>query len=95
MQLFKELGSNVVTRNSLNSFFSKINKNKSKEITIDFNKVDFISRSGADEYLKLKNSSKKSIKEINMADEIKDMFELVTSPSQIKVNMTPVKIVTI
>lgn len=95
IELFKELGSNVVTRNSLDSLFSKIKKYKSKEIVVDFNKVDFISRSGADEFLKLKSSTKKIIKEINMSDEVRDMFKVVTSPSQVNFNMTSVKILTI
>ncbi len=95
IELFRELGSNVVTRHSLDTLFSKIKKYKSKELVVDFNKVNFVSRSGADEYLKLKNSTEKVITEINMSDEVKDMFKVVTSPNQVKFNMTSVKIVTI
>ena len=95
IQLVRELGSNVVTRHSLDRLFSKIRKYKSKELLVDFNKVDFVSRSGADEYLKLKNSTNKVITEANMSDEVRDMFEVVASPDQIKFNMTPVKIVNI
>ena len=93
--LVKELGSNIVTRHSLASLFSKIKKYKSKEIVVDFDKIDFISRSSADEYLKLKNSTKGIIKEINMSDEVRDMFNVVTYPNQIKVDMTSSKIMTI
>ena len=60
-----------------------------------FDKIDFISRSSADEYLKLKNSTKRIIKEINMSDEVRDMFNVVTYPNQIKVDMTSSKIMTI
>ena len=95
IKLIRELGSNIVTRNSLDSLFSKIKKYKSKEIEIDFDKIDFISRSSADEYLKLKDVTRKIITEVNMTDEVKDMFNVVTSPSQVKFNMTSVKIVNI
>ena len=95
IKLIRELGSNIVTRNSLDSLFSKIKKYKSKEIEIDFDKIDFISRSSADEYLKLKDVTRKIIKEVNMTDKVKDMFNVVTFPSQVKFNMTSVKIVNI
>ena len=95
IKLVNIFGSNIVTRNSLDSLFSKIKKYKSKEIEIDFDKIDFISRSSADEYLKLKDVTRKIIKEVNMTDKVKDMFNVVTSPSQVKFNMTSVKIVNI
>ncbi len=50
---------------------------KSKEIIMDFKKVEFISRSCADEYLKQKKVSKKKILEANMSFEVCSMFKNV------------------
>ncbi len=75
--LSEEFGSNIVTRNSISSFFERINKIKKSKIVIDFSRVRFISRSCADEYLKQKEKSNKEIIERNMSDEVCKMFNLV------------------
>lgn len=96
--LSKEIGTNVITRNTLDRFFSKIKKYKSKEIVIDFSNINFISRSGADEYLKLKNSVRKKIKEVNQSEDVKAMFGVVSNKSRdIRVynELPPVRISTI
>ena len=83
--LSKEISSNLVTRNSLDRFFSKTNKYKDETITIDFDGITFISRSGTDEYLKLKSNSKKKLKEINRLPDVKKMFELVVKNKHSKI----------
>ncbi len=76
--LNKVIGENILTRNSIASLFErKINRSKKEEIIIDFKNVKFMSRSGAAEYLKLREESDKRIIERNMSDEIKSMFSLV------------------
>lgn len=76
--LIRELGKNLITRNSLQTIFNKIEKSKEKEITIDFKGVEFISRSSTDEYLKFKEETKKNLTEINQTNDVKKMFETVT-----------------
>lgn len=76
--LNKEFGKNILTRNSMVSFFNeKINSSKEDEIVIDFKNIEFISRSSAAEYLKLREESNKNLIEENMSNEIKSMFNIV------------------
>ena len=75
--LSNEFGSNIFTRNTISSFFEKINSINNKEIALDFSSIDFISRSCADEYLKRKQVSKKKIIEVNMSKEVCSMFNAV------------------
>jgi len=77
VSLISEFGSNIFTRNSISNFFSELNLMKDKEIVLDFESVEFISRSCADEYLKQKKVSKKKIIEANMSNEICSMFKNV------------------
>ena len=75
--LYKEFGDNIFTRNSISDFFRRINNLREKEIVIDFRRIEFISRSCADEYLKQKKKSKKIIVERKVSNEVKPMFHLV------------------
>ena len=77
--LSQEFGSNIFTRNTISAFFEKVNKMKEEEIVLDFNDIEFISRSCADEYLKQKEESNKKIIERNMLDEVCHMFNAVKS----------------
>ncbi len=75
--LTHEFGNNIFTRSSISDFFRKLNSLKNKEIILDFDKVEFISRSCADEYLKQKKLSTKKIVEANMSNEVYNMFKNV------------------
>ena len=77
IKLYSEMSSNLITRNSLKAVFSKINKIKEKKIIVDFENIEFVSRSCADEYLKQKAKSDKKIAEVNQSSDIKKMFEFV------------------
>jgi len=79
MLLNKYFGENILTRNSIISFFNKVEMLDDNEIIIDFKKIKFISRSCAAEYLKLKGNSQKRIAEKNMSIEVKLMFRLVVN----------------
>ena len=88
--MYKEFGNNIFTRKTISSFFNRVNKLKEKEIVIDFKKIEFISRSCADEYLKLKKETKKLIIERNLSDEIKSMFKLVENQlKEVNFSFTP------
>ena len=75
--LSNEFGCNIFTRNTISSFFERINSLNNKEIALDFSRIEFISRSCADEYLKRKQDSKKKIIEVNMSKEVYSMFNAV------------------
>lgn len=77
ISLFEVFGNNIVTRNSVSSFFEEINNSKKAKVILDFSRITFISRSCADEYLKQRKESKKNIVEVNMPKNICDMFNLV------------------
>jgi len=75
--LTSQFGNNIFTRSSISNFFRKLNSVKDKKITLDFKDVEFISRSCADEYLKQKKISKKKVIEVNMSNNIYNMFRNV------------------
>jgi len=77
IQLSKILGNNIFTRRTISNFFEELNKRNDKEIEIDFSKVEFISRSCADEYIKKKKESNKKIVEVNMSENVCSMFNVV------------------
>lgn len=78
ISLYKEFGSNILTRKSMAAFFEKvIDKSKQDDIVIDFKNIKFISRSCAVEYLKLREERNKNLIESNMSEEVKLMFNLV------------------
>ncbi len=75
--LSQEFGSNIFTRNTISAFFEKLNSRKEEEIVLDFSGIKFISRSCADEYLKQKEESNKTIIEKNISKEVCSMFDAV------------------
>jgi len=77
ISLFEVFGNNIITRNSMSSFFEEINSLNMDKIILDFKKITFISRSCADEYLKQRKASKKKIVDANMSENICEMFSLV------------------
>lgn len=76
-------GKIIVTRNAVADFFSLISGLSEKEILIDFEGIEFISRSCADEYIKRKLNSDKQIKERNISPNISAMFLLVARQNSI------------
>ncbi len=61
----------------MSDFFEEINSLRNDKIILDFEKITFISRSCADEYLKQRKASKKAIVEVNMSENVCNMFSLV------------------
>lgn len=78
----KEVASDLALRDNAIQFFDKVNKDESKNVTIDFSNVNTITLSFADEYLKRKKRSKKEITEENVPLNILKMFEIVQKESQ-------------
>ncbi len=78
----QEISANLIIRNSIRSLFRKIERIKSIKICVDFKNVKFTSLCSADEYLKLKNSSSKSISEKNMPANIEKMLEIALAPKE-------------
>lgn len=76
--LADKFGNQIVTRNSIKLFLDKLSGASNKEIVLDFKDVSFISRSCADEYIKWKIMDSKKITEINMNNEVRMMFKLVS-----------------
>jgi hypothetical protein len=77
VSIFNKLGERIFTRTTIQDFLSEISKLKEKEITLDFNKVRFISRSCTDEYLKFIRTSKKKIKSVNQSQDLVMMIKAV------------------
>lgn len=75
--LFDSFGKNILIRSKMREFFKEINKMKSDKISLNFDKIEFISRSCADEYIKLKLESDKVIVEIKVAKNVLEMLEVV------------------
>ncbi|MCK4552628.1 hypothetical protein KAT80_00295 [Candidatus Pacearchaeota archaeon] len=75
--LSADFGNKIFTRSIISNFFDKLKNFKEKEIVLDFKDIDFVSRSCADEYLKLKEKTSKKLVEENMSDAVCSMFKLV------------------
>jgi len=65
------------TRPLADEFFNKIKKYREDELTVDFKNVEFMSRSFADQYIRLKSEDNYKIKEINKNEEVKEILEFV------------------
>ena len=75
--LADNFGKNIFTRSSIIYFFKMINSLNEEVLTLNFSKIDFISRSCADEYLKQKEKTNKQIIERNISSEVSAMFRNV------------------
>ncbi|HLC57558.1 MAG TPA: hypothetical protein VJH95_03230 [Candidatus Nanoarchaeia archaeon] len=81
IKLHERLSNYLITRNSLNRVFNEVNSLEDDKIEIDFDKISFISRSCADEYLKLKSNCDKIIIEKNCLESVKIIFDLIEEQS--------------
>ena len=77
ISIYKLSGIALSTRPLADEFFRKIKKYKEDELTIDFKNVEFMSRSFADQYIRLKSEDNYKIKEINKNEEVKEILEFV------------------
>nr|AQS33627.1 hypothetical protein [uncultured archaeon]AQS34282.1 hypothetical protein [uncultured archaeon]AQS34749.1 hypothetical protein [uncultured archaeon] len=77
IKLNKTFGNLIVTRNSVIDFFSSLADFSTEDFVLDFEGIEFISRSGAHEYLNQKSICGLNLREINLTSNVKAMFLLV------------------
>ncbi len=82
--LYNYFGNYIITRNAVADIFERLNNAKGEEIIMDFNKIEFISRSSADEYIKRKLAFNKRLVEKNISPNALAMFFLVIKQSKLK-----------
>lgn len=84
------LSEDLATRNRACQFFEILESTKFDSVVVDFAHVQSITRSFADEYMKRKKTSKMSIHERNVPNNVQKMFEIVSAPADKKmvVNIT-------
>ena len=83
ISIYSEIGADILTRNSIKRIFEKVNSLKEDQFILDFDKVNFISRSSCDEYLKQKNLTYKKLIEKNRSNNIKKMFNSISRAKDI------------
>lgn len=71
--------SNLALRFWADDLFNSLEKQREKKLTLDFSGIEFMSRSFANEYLKLKRSSYKQITEKNMSENLKQMLKIAAT----------------
>ena len=74
--LKKEIGSDLGSRQKIDKLFKNINENVSK-VVMNFEGVEFMGRSFAQEYLNRKHFASFEVVEKNMSEDIKKMFEII------------------
>ncbi len=67
----------LATRQIITSLFETVNSLSPNQLILDFAKVKFISRSGADQLLKEIEKTNKEIKLLNMNEVVSKMFDAV------------------
>lgn len=72
-----ELGAMLMIRSSVPPLFRKISRIRASRVLLDFSRVEFMSRSFADEYLQAKAASKKRIDERHLPEEAARMLSIV------------------
>ena len=76
ISLKDEIGSDLGPRKKIENLFDNINKN-TDQVVMNFEGVEFISRSFAQEYLNQKHFAPFKVSEINMNENIEKMFEMI------------------
>ncbi|WP_295601116.1 hypothetical protein [uncultured Methanobrevibacter sp.] len=76
VNLKNEIGSDLGSRQKIEKLFKNINTNASKVI-MNFEGVEFMGRSFAQEYLNQKHIANYEITEINLSEDIKKMFNII------------------
>lgn len=74
--LEKELGKNLGLRHNIENLFKQIDQNTTKVI-MNFEGVEFMGRSSAQEYLNQKHFASFEVIEKNMPSDIEKLFEMI------------------
>lgn len=74
--LEKEFGKNLGLRHNMEELFNRIDSNTSKVI-MNFENVEFVGRSSAQEYLNQKHNASFEVIEKNMSSNVEKMFNTI------------------
>ncbi|MBO4516049.1 hypothetical protein J5751_01090 [bacterium] len=74
--LAKEIDSDLGSRNKIEELYKKIDDNVSK-VVMNFNGVEFMGRSFAQEYLNQKNKASFQVVEVNVPDDVQKLFDII------------------
>lgn len=77
IDIANEISPTLFIRKTAVDLFEKIEHAPESVIVVDFKNVDFLNRSFAHEYLKLKYSSEKKISEIHLSNDVELMISIV------------------
>jgi len=77
IQLAEFISKNLLLRNSADELFNHINNLKTNKITIDFDKIQSVTRAFTHQYLINKKMSNKNIIDANISPHVKNMFDLI------------------
>lgn len=76
IKLADEIYSDLIIRQAAEDLFNNLDNSYSK-IVMDFDKIEFMSQSFAQEYVYRKENTDIEIIEINMSEHVKKMFEII------------------
>lgn len=79
ISVHEELGTLLMLRKTVPHLFRKIDKLAANKVVLDFSKVEFMSRSFADQFIAAKTASRKPIGEQNVSIEVRRMLKIVSS----------------
>jgi len=82
IELRKNFGSLIITRKAIIDFFDSLAEFSDGSLILDFEGIEFISRSAVHEYLRRKTICGIKVKEINLTQNVKSMFLLVARQMQ-------------
>lgn len=74
--LSEQIDSDLGSRNKIEDLYQNISEDVSK-VVMNFKGVEFMGRSFAQEYLNQKNKATFEVIEINMPDEVQEMFNII------------------
>jgi len=88
------LSEDLATRNRASQFFELMESSRADRVVVNFEMVQSISRSFADEYVKRKRAFRVAVSEKNVPINIQKMFEIVSAPVEKKqiINFDKLKI---
>ncbi|WNY27803.1 STAS-like domain-containing protein [Methanolapillus ohkumae] len=78
INLANEISPVLFIRESAMELFEKIELNSAKEIVVDFQEINFMSRAFAHEYVVQRRKCSKKISEIHLSKDMEKMIEIVS-----------------
>lgn len=82
--LKNEIDTDLGARNKIEDLFNVLAKSNAKKVIMNFENVEFISRSAAQEYLNQKNRAKFIVKEKHAPEQVKKMMEFIIESNKIE-----------